>query len=101
MNGGAPYGIPADNPFVGIPGKDEIYAYGFRNPFRMSFDMGGSHDLLAGDAGQVLYEEINRVTKGGNYGWNVKEGKICFNAANNDTAFVSLPYRRQSWKTIC
>jgi glucose/arabinose dehydrogenase len=91
VNSGSPYGIPADNPFVGLPGKDEIYAYGFRNPFRMSFDMGGSHDLFVGDAGQVLYEEINLVTKGGNYGWNVKEGKICFNAANNDTAFASCP----------
>jgi glucose/arabinose dehydrogenase len=91
VNSGTPYGIPADNPFVGQTGKDEIYAYGFRNPFRMSFDMGGSHSLLLGDAGQVLYEEINLVTKGGNYGWNVKEGKICFQAANNDTPFTSCP----------
>jgi glucose/arabinose dehydrogenase len=91
VNSGAPYGIPPDNPFVGQPGRDEIYAYGFRNPFRMSFDMGGSRDLLSGDAGQVLYEEINLVRKGQNYGWNVKEGKICFNAANNDTAFTTCP----------
>ena len=91
VNTGSPYGIPADNPFAGTAGKDEIYAYGFRNPFRMSFDMGGNHDLLAGDAGQALYEEINLVTKGSNYGWNVKEGTICFNAANNDTALTSCP----------
>jgi glucose/arabinose dehydrogenase len=91
VNSGTPYGIPADNPFVGKAGKDEIYAYGFRNPFRFSFDMGGAHQLYLGDAGQVLYEEINRVTKGGNYGWNVKEGTICFNAANNDTALASCP----------
>ena len=91
VNSGSPYGIPADNPFVAVGGRDEIYAYGFRNPFRMSFDMGGNHDLLVGDAGQALYEEINLVTKGNNYGWNVKEGKICFNAANNDTAFASCP----------
>jgi glucose/arabinose dehydrogenase len=84
VSNGANYGIPADNPFVNKAGLDEIYAYGFRNPFRMSFDMGGSHDLYAGDAGQALYEEIDRVTKGGNYGWNVKEGAHCFNAANND-----------------
>lgn len=88
---GPGYGIPPDNPFVGKAGKDEIYAYGFRNPFRMSFDMGGDHALYAGDAGQVLYEEINLVTKGGNYGWNVKEGRSCFNAANNDTALGSCP----------
>src|SRR5688500_14445100 len=90
-NTAVPYGIPADNPFVGTTGRDEIYAYGFRNPFRMSFDMGGNRALYAGDAGQVLYEEINVVTKGSNYGWNVKEGRICFNAANNDTAFATCP----------
>jgi glucose/arabinose dehydrogenase len=91
VNSGTPYSIPPDNPFVGQPGLDEIYAYGFRNPFRMSFDMGGSHQLYAGDAGQVLYEEINLVTKGGNYGWNVKEGAHCFQAANNDTLLPSCP----------
>jgi glucose/arabinose dehydrogenase len=79
VNHGRPYGIPHDNPFVGRRGLDEIYAYGFRNPFRFSFDMGGSHQLIAGDAGQLLYEEIDLVKKGGNYGWNVKEGRHCFN----------------------
>jgi glucose/arabinose dehydrogenase len=74
VNSGDPYGIPPDNPFVNGPGLDEIYAYGFRNPYRMSFDMGGFHQLYVGDAGQVLYEEVNIVKKGGNYGWNVKEG---------------------------
>ena len=80
---GNPYSIPPDNPFVNKPGMDEIYAYGFRNPYRFSFDMGGSGRMYVGDAGQVLYEEINMVEKGGNYGWNVKEGNICFDAANN------------------
>ena len=79
---GKNYGIPWDNPFVGKPGRDEIYAYGFRNPYRFSFDMGGSKRLFAGDAGQNLYEEISVVKKGGNYGWNVKEATHCFNAAN-------------------
>src|SRR5829696_3695663 len=91
VNSGSPYGIPADNPFVGKTGLDEIYAYGFRNPYRFSFDMGGSHQLYAGDAGQVLYEEISVVTKGGNYGWNVKEGTHCFNAADNKTELGSCP----------
>jgi glucose/arabinose dehydrogenase len=91
VNSGAPYGIPADNPFVGTGGKDEIYAYGFRNPYRMSFDIGGDHALYVGDAGQSLYEEVDLVTKGGNYGWNVKEGKVCFNAANDDTVLGSCP----------
>jgi glucose/arabinose dehydrogenase len=86
-NGGA-YGIPPDNPFVNKPGRDEIYAYGLRNPYRMSFDMSGSRKLYVGDAGQLLYEEINVVQKGGNYGWNVKEGAHCFNAAS---PLVTLP----------
>ncbi len=77
------YGIPADNPFVGTEGKDEIYAYGFRNPYRFSFDIDGSHQLYAGDAGQSLWEEIDIVKKGGNYGWNVKEGTHCFNTDND------------------
>jgi glucose/arabinose dehydrogenase len=73
------YTIPADNPFVGF-GRGEIYAYGFRNPYRFSFDMGGSRVLLVGDAGQNMWEEIDVVQEGGNYGWNVKEGAHCFDA---------------------
>jgi glucose/arabinose dehydrogenase len=91
IKSGTPYSIPIQNPFLNTPGLDEIYAYGFRNPYRMSFDMGGDHDLIASDAGQVLYEEINVVKKGGNYGWNVKEGTSCFNAANNKQALGSCP----------
>jgi glucose/arabinose dehydrogenase len=77
-----PYGIPRDNPFVGEEGLDEIYAYGFRNPYRMSFDMGGRHALLVGDEGQNGFEEVDIVTRGGNFGWNVKEGTHCFDAEN-------------------
>ncbi len=91
VNRGSPYSIPSDNPFVKRPGLDEIYAYGFRNPYRFSFDMGGSHELFAGDAGQVLYEEVDIVKKGGNYGWNVKEGTHCFNAANNRVELPGCP----------
>ncbi|MBL7697401.1 MAG: PQQ-dependent sugar dehydrogenase [Chitinophagaceae bacterium] len=79
------YSIPRDNPFVGKAGLDEIYAYGFRNPYRFSFDMSGGNRLFAGDAGQNLYEEVSIVRKGGNYGWNVKEATHCFNAANELT----------------
>lgn len=93
VNSGDPYGIPGDNPFVGKPGRDEIYAYGFRNPYRFSFDMGGAHWLYAGDAGQVLYEEIDVVRKGGNYGWNVKEGTHCFDAANNEVELPGCPVK--------
>jgi glucose/arabinose dehydrogenase len=88
---GKNYAIPPDNPFVNKPGLDEIYAYGFRNPYRFSFDMGGSGRLFVGDAGQSLYEEVSVVEKGGNYGWNVKEGTHCFNAANEFTELGSCP----------
>lgn len=81
------YGIPADNPFVGAEGVDEIYAFGFRNPYRFSFDPDGN--LIAADAGQELYEEIDLVQKGGNYGWNIKEGKHCFDPANADVSPTS------------
>ena len=91
MDGAMPYGIPPDNPFVGKPGLDEIYAYGFRNPYRMSFDMGGSNRLFVGDAGQVLYEEVSVVEKGGNYGWNVKEGTHCFSTATPSVSLSECP----------
>jgi glucose/arabinose dehydrogenase len=91
INNGNPYGIPMDNPFVNKPGRDEIYAYGFRNPFRFSFDMSGANNLYAGDAGQLLWEEIDLVKKGGNYGWNVKEGFHCFNAASSLEVLPSCP----------
>ena len=91
MDGAMPYGIPSDNPFVGRTGLDEIYAYGFRNPYRMSFDMGGSRRLFLGDAGQILYEEVDVVEKGGNYGWNVKEGTHCFSTATPGTSLSDCP----------
>jgi glucose/arabinose dehydrogenase len=83
IDNGNPYSVPADNPFVGTAAKPEIYAFGFRNPYRFSIDPAGSHQLIVGDAGQSLYEEIDLVTRGGNYGWNVKEGTVCFNTDNS------------------
>lgn len=92
---GDPYGIPADNPFTGVAGCsdgcDEIFAYGFRNPYRFSFDMGGSHGLFVGDAGQELWEEVSLVKKGGNYGWNVKEGTHCFDAEDPHESPAECP----------
>jgi uncharacterized repeat protein (TIGR03806 family) len=70
---GQPYGIPADNPFKGDAGEPAAFAYGFRNPFRFTFDR-GSGDLWVGDVGQELYEEIDIVKLGGNYGWSCREG---------------------------
>jgi glucose/arabinose dehydrogenase len=81
VDGGNPYGVPSDNPFVNQAGRDEIYALGFRNPYRFSFDR-ETGDLLVGDAGQNRYEEVSKVVKGGNYGWNVYEGAHCFDAEN-------------------
>ncbi len=71
------YDVPADNPFVGVAGLDEIFAYGFRNPYRFSFDDAGG-DLYVADVGQNIYEEIDLVVNGGNYGWAVYEGAHCF-----------------------
>jgi hypothetical protein len=71
------YANPSDNPFFGtIPGRDEIYALGFRNPWRFSFD-DATGALWVGDVGQGSREEIDVVVKGGNYGWRVMEGTQC------------------------
>ena len=73
-----PYGIPPDNPFVGEEGaRGEIWAYGFRNPFRMSFDR-LTDRLYVGDVGETQVEEIDLVVRGGNYGWRNLEGDQCF-----------------------
>jgi len=73
------YTVPADNPYVGIDGADEIYAIGIRNPWRWSFDRGGTNQLWAGDVGQNNIEEFDIITKGSNYGWRVYEGNTCTN----------------------
>jgi glucose/arabinose dehydrogenase len=82
------YGIPADNPFAGMEGfVEEIFAYGFRNPFRFSFDM-RSGDMYIADVGQNDIEEINLGMAGGNYGWRIKEGSFCFDPNGGDPGFV-------------
>jgi hypothetical protein len=91
VNGAEPYDIPADNPFVGSDGLDEIYAFGLRNPYRMSFDLAGDGELFVADAGQDLWEAVYLVDSGGNYGWNVREGSYCFDAANRQVVPSSCP----------
>ena len=72
------YNIPPTNPYAGAtPGSDEIYAIGMRNPYRFSFDRGGTNQLWVGDVGQNAIEEVDVITNGGNYGWRVYEGTQC------------------------
>lgn len=76
---GKAYGIPQDNPFAaGGKGKPEIYALGLRNPWSLTFDRAGKRELFSADVGQDRYEEVNIITRGGNYGWNIREGFGCF-----------------------
>lgn len=89
---GQPYAIPEDNPFAGgEEGLPEVWAYGLRNPFRMSFDRGGDNTLYVADVGQDLWEEVNIVMAGGNYGWNVKEGTHCFSTENPGESLEECP----------
>ncbi|HXG08561.1 MAG TPA: PQQ-dependent sugar dehydrogenase [Gemmataceae bacterium] len=83
VSGNGQYRIPADNPFVDGAGPqvDEIYAYGLRNPYRFSFDR-LTGELILADVGQNNIEEINRIVRGGNYGWAIKEGDFLFNRLN-------------------
>jgi hypothetical protein len=98
------YGIPADNPFVGTAGLDEIWAYGVRNPWRMSFDR-TTHDLFIADVGQSTWEEIDRQPAGAdggtNYGWNVIEGKHCYNATTCDATGKTPPIAEYSHSLGC
>lgn len=91
VDAGEPYAIPPDNPFVDRDGLDEIWAYGFRNPYRFSFDRGGTRMLIVGDVGQNRWEEVSVVERGGNYGWNVYEGTHCFDTSNPNQDAASCP----------
>ena len=92
-SGGLLYGIPPDNPYAGNTSgfREEIYAYGFRNPWRASIDP-ASGLLITADVGQARREEINIVVKGGNYGWHIMEGTLCFDPPSGcDTTGLEMP----------
>ena len=93
---GKGYAVPDDNPLVGEPGLDEHWAWGFRNPFRMSFD---GDDLYVGDVGEGHVEEVNRVRKGANYGWNVKEGTRCYNNRYWMAALAKTPLFQKTYSS--
>ena len=83
-----PYSSPPDNPYFGpIPGLDEIFASGFRNPWRFSFDQ-KTGELYAADVGQFDMEEIDIVSLGGNYGWDIFEGTRCNSTSCDPSGFI-------------
>ena len=94
---GNPYAVPPDNPFVGTTGaRPEVWSYGFRNPWRFSFDH-ATGDLYIGDVGESRWEEVDYASAAGgaargvNYGWSRMEGAHCFGAAGCDQAGLTLP----------
>jgi glucose/arabinose dehydrogenase len=91
VDGEQPYAVPSDNPFVGKSGRPEIYAYGLRNAWRISFDRGGDREFFAADVGQNAFEEVNIIRKGGNYGWNIREGFHCFDSKDPNRPLEDCP----------
>lgn len=103
VDGDAPYGIPASNPFANGGGAAEIFAWGLRNPWRASFDR-ETGDLWVGDVGEGAREEINIVETGGNYGWPFREGDLdrcngCANGQQSTAPVVDLP-RADGWIAV-
>ncbi|OOQ59752.1 glucose dehydrogenase [Mucilaginibacter pedocola] len=93
------YLVPKSNPFVGkADRKPEIWAYGFRNPYRLSFDK-LTGQLFAGDVGQDQWEEVDLITKGANYGWKIVEAEQCYSPATGcDIKGITMPISAYSHK---
>ena len=104
VNSADPYGIPANNPFGGQAGvREEIWAYGLRNPWRFAFDRTAGRLYIA-DVGQNRLEEINVVptgTAGVNYGWNIMEGMTCYNATTCNQNGLTLPVHEYDHSQGC
>lgn len=92
VNSDSAYTVPKDNPFVNKPGvKPEIWAYGLRNTWRFSFDR-ATKQLFGSDVGEGIWEEINIITKGANYGWRITEANHCYNPATGcDIKGITMP----------
>jgi len=100
VDGGTPYAIPADNPYAGGGGAREVYALGFRNPWRVTQDR-GTGEIWAGDVGMASWEEVNRIEKEGNYGWPIREGGHCNNDLNCDPTGITDPLYEYSHDNGC
>jgi glucose/arabinose dehydrogenase len=107
LDGGVPYAVPPDNPFVGTEGAvPEVWSYGLRNPWRFSFDR-ATGDLYIGDVGQSQWEEVNRSAaaegsgRGVNYGWSRMEGSHCFQGDGCDQTGLTLPVLEYSHGSGC
>jgi glucose/arabinose dehydrogenase len=98
---GQSYTVPPDNPFASGGGRGEIWAYGLRNPWRFNFDPQGGA-LWVADVGQNKWEEVDRVEKGGNYGWDIMEGNHCHEPAEGcDETGLILPRAEYSHSDGC
>lgn len=96
------YGIPADNPFIKNPDpktRKEIWAFGFRNPHRMSWDLNHGKIMFSAEVGEANFEEVNVIVKGGDYGWNTREGSYGISPKDlknvfkvNDSKNYIMPY---------
>jgi len=93
---GLQYRVPPDNPFASGGGRPEIWAFGFRNPWRFSFDRSTGR-LFVGDVGENSFEEVDILQKGGNFGWNTMEGMHCFNPSSGcNMTGLTLPIAEYS-----